>query len=64
MNVLKFHCLFKETESNVSAGAILGSARALLMLKQTQKAKIQLKRVLSHPWSLEEADDLQQCKAC
>jgi tetratricopeptide repeat protein 21B len=51
----------QEAEANLSAGAILGSARALLLMKQTQKAKIQLKRVLSHAWSLEEADYLQQC---
>nr|CAD2161481.1 unnamed protein product [Meloidogyne enterolobii] len=51
----------QESEANVSAGAILGSARAMLMMKQTQKAKLQLKRVLTHAWSLEEADYLQQC---
>jgi hypothetical protein len=51
----------QESEANLSAGAILGSARALLMMKLTQKAKIQLKRVLTHTWNLEEADYLQQC---
>ena len=50
-----------ESEANLSAGAILGSARALLMMKLAQKAKIQLKRVLTHTWNLEEADYLQQC---
>uniref|UniRef100_A0A914HIV8 Tetratricopeptide repeat protein 21B n=1 Tax=Globodera rostochiensis TaxID=31243 RepID=A0A914HIV8_GLORO len=48
-------------EANLSVGAILGSARALLMLKQTQKAKAQLKRVLGHAWNLDEAEYLQQC---
>lgn len=31
------------------------------MLKQTQKAKAQLKRVIAYPWNLEDADYLQQC---
>ncbi|KAI3422342.1 Tetratricopeptide repeat protein 21B [Globodera pallida] len=50
-----------EGEANLSVGAILGSARALLMLKQTQKAKAQLKKVLGHAWNLDEAEYLQQC---
>ncbi|KAI6188453.1 Tetratricopeptide repeat protein 21B [Aphelenchoides besseyi] len=48
-------------DRNLNVGAILGSARAYMMLKQSQKAKAQLKRVLSHPWNLEDADYLQQC---
>ena len=51
----------QEPETNLNVGAILGSARAYLLLKQTQKAKAQLKRIISYPWSLEEADYLQQC---
>lgn len=31
------------------------------MLKQTPKAKTQLKRVLTQPWRLEDADSLEQC---
>ncbi|KAL3111585.1 hypothetical protein niasHT_019932 [Heterodera trifolii] len=50
-----------EDDANLSAGAILGTARALLMLKQTPKAKAQLKRMLGHAWNLEEAEYLQQC---
>ncbi|KAI6240106.1 Tetratricopeptide repeat protein 21B [Aphelenchoides fujianensis] len=47
-----------DSERNLNVGAILGSARAYMMLKQGQKAKAQLKRVLSHPWNLEDADYL------
>lgn len=47
----------------LNVGAILGVARAYMMLKQTQKAKQHLKRVHSYPWSLEDADYLQQCKS-
>ena len=52
----------QEAEKNLSVGAVLGSARAYMLLKQTQKAKVQLKRVATHPWSLEDADYLQQCQ--
>ena len=45
----------------INVGAILGSARAFLALKQLPKAKVQLKRVISYPWNIEEADYLQQC---
>uniref|UniRef100_A0A915HV85 Tetratricopeptide repeat protein n=1 Tax=Romanomermis culicivorax TaxID=13658 RepID=A0A915HV85_ROMCU len=45
--------------SNV--GAILGIARAHMMLKQTPKAKAQLKKVLGRSWSFEDADYLEQC---
>lgn len=42
-------------------GAVLGMARAYMMLKQTPKAKAQLKRVVGHPWNFEDADYLEQC---
>jgi tetratricopeptide repeat protein 21B len=50
-----------EGDKNLNVGAILGCARAYMLLKQTQKAKTTLKRVVSYPWSLEDADYLQQC---
>ena len=40
---------------------MLGIARAYMMLKQTPKAKAQLKKVLGYPWNLEDADYLEQC---
>uniref|UniRef100_A0A0N5BQF7 Tetratricopeptide repeat protein 21B n=1 Tax=Strongyloides papillosus TaxID=174720 RepID=A0A0N5BQF7_STREA len=45
----------------LNIGAILGSARCYLALKQQPKAKQQLKKVINYPWNLEEADYLQQC---
>ncbi|VBB28350.1 unnamed protein product [Acanthocheilonema viteae] len=45
----------------VSVGALLGSARAYLILKQIPKAKAQLKHVLDYPWTLENADYLEKC---
>ncbi|VDO42345.1 unnamed protein product [Onchocerca flexuosa] len=50
-----------EDSGMVSAGALLGSARAYLILKQVPKAKAQLKRVLSYSWTLEDADYLEKC---
>lgn len=45
----------------LNVGAILGSARCYIILKQTQKAKTQLKQVIGYSWSLEEADYIQKC---
>ncbi|CAD5217251.1 unnamed protein product [Bursaphelenchus okinawaensis] len=45
----------------VNVGAILGAARAYMLLKQTQKAKQYLKKVYSYPWTLEDSDYLEQC---
>ncbi|VDK84622.1 unnamed protein product, partial [Onchocerca ochengi] len=50
-----------EDSGIVSVGALLGSARAYLILKQIPKAKAQLKRVLSYSWTLEDADYLEKC---
>uniref|UniRef100_A0A915PRR2 Tetratricopeptide repeat protein 21B n=1 Tax=Setaria digitata TaxID=48799 RepID=A0A915PRR2_9BILA len=45
----------------ISVGALFGSARAYLILKQVPKAKAQLKRVLGYTWTLEDADYLEKC---
>jgi len=45
----------------LNVGAILGVARSYMVLKQTPKAKQQLKRVLGHRWNFEDADYLEQC---
>lgn len=50
-----------ETDRPLNVGAIYGASRAYLMLKQTQKAKNQLKRLISYQWSLEDADYLERC---
>ncbi|MFH4973496.1 hypothetical protein AB6A40_000205 [Gnathostoma spinigerum] len=44
-----------------SVGAVLGCARAYIILKQTPKAKAQLKRLIGHRWSLEDAEYLEKC---
>uniref|UniRef100_A0AAF5DE29 Phosphatidylinositol-4,5-bisphosphate 4-phosphatase n=1 Tax=Strongyloides stercoralis TaxID=6248 RepID=A0AAF5DE29_STRER len=49
------------TQQCINVGAILGSARCYIALKQQPKAKQQLKSILNYPWNLEEADYLQQC---
>jgi hypothetical protein len=41
------------TETGLNVRAVLGAARGHMILKQMPKAKLQLKRVLSRPWSLE-----------
>ncbi|CAG9531744.1 unnamed protein product [Cercopithifilaria johnstoni] len=50
-----------EDPGMVNVGALLGSARAYLILKQIPKAKAQLKRVLNYRWTLEDADYLEKC---
>ncbi|KJH52758.1 tetratricopeptide repeat protein [Dictyocaulus viviparus] len=53
--------LGNEGDQVYSVGAVLVVARAYMLIKQTPKAKSILKRVISHPWSLEEADYLEKC---
>uniref|UniRef100_A0A158R4F9 TPR_REGION domain-containing protein n=1 Tax=Syphacia muris TaxID=451379 RepID=A0A158R4F9_9BILA len=45
-----------ETEEVQNVAALYGSAKAYLLLKQTHKAKAQLKRVLTRNWTIAEAD--------
>lgn len=42
-------------------GVIFGLATAHLLLKQTQRAKNQLKRMIKAPWSLEDGEYLERC---
>ena len=49
-------------ESIANVGAVLGMARGYMILKQTQKAKAILKRVINHAWTLDNADYLEQCE--
>ncbi|XP_050293241.1 tetratricopeptide repeat protein 21B-like [Anthonomus grandis grandis] len=42
-------------------GAILGMATAYTLLKQQQRAKNQLKRVVKNPWNFEDAEYLERC---
>uniref|UniRef100_A0AC35F4F0 Tetratricopeptide repeat protein n=1 Tax=Panagrolaimus sp. PS1159 TaxID=55785 RepID=A0AC35F4F0_9BILA len=50
-----------DSEKPVNVGAVLGASRAYLLLKQSQKAKALLKRIVSYTWSLEDADYLERC---
>ena len=47
-------------ESVQSVGAVLGIARCHLLLKQTPRAKQELKRLLGFPWNMADADYLEQ----
>jgi len=50
-----------ETEARREpVGALLGLARGLLMQKQVQRARNQLKRVARVPWSVEQATSLER----
>lgn len=51
------HCL-QEVQS---VPALYGSAKAYAILKQTHKAKAQLKKVLDRNWTIAEADVLEKC---
>ena len=42
-------------------GAILGMATAHQLLKQTPRARNQLKRVAKHSWNFEDAEHLERC---
>lgn len=42
-------------------GPILGTSTAFIMLKQSQRAKNQLKRVSKTPWTFEDAEYLERC---
>ncbi len=44
-----------------SVGAILGMATAHQLLKQTPRARNQLKRVAKHSWNFEDAEQLERC---
>ncbi|KAK0395375.1 hypothetical protein QR680_001248 [Steinernema hermaphroditum] len=59
LEIIETECSDDDKPLNVAA--ILGSSRAYMFLKQMPKAKLQLKRVLNYPWTLEDADYLEQC---
>ena len=51
------------TKSNQqdNPGLVFGIATAHLLLKQTQRARNQLKRLIKAPWTLEEGEYLERC---
>ncbi|CAB4063816.1 TTC21B [Lepeophtheirus salmonis] len=48
-------------ENRENVGAILGMATAYQLLKQTPKARNQLKRVAKYSWNFEDAEYLERC---
>lgn len=44
-----------------NVGAIMGIATAYQLLKQTPRARNQLKRVAKHSWNFEDAEHLEKC---
>jgi tetratricopeptide repeat protein 21B len=51
----------EDAEGRENVGAILGMAIAYQLLKQTPKARNQLKRVAKHSWNFEDAEYLERC---
>lgn len=51
----------QQEEYKDHVGPILGMASAHIMLKQTQRAKNQLKRVIKTQWTFEDAEYLEKC---
>ncbi|XP_055680428.1 tetratricopeptide repeat protein 21B-like [Lutzomyia longipalpis] len=50
-----------QEEYKEHVGPILGMSSAYVMLKQSQRAKNQLKRVAKSPWTFEDAEHLERC---
>ena len=50
-----------EQQGRENVGAILGMATAYQLLKQTPRARNQLKRVAKHSWNFDDAEYLERC---
>lgn len=51
----------QDVQGRENVGAILGIATAYQLLKQTPRARNQLKRVAKHSWNFEDAEQLEKC---
>ena len=51
----------QEQQGRENVGAVLGMATAYQLLKQTPRARNQLKRVAKHSWNFEDAEHLERC---
>jgi len=51
----------RQENSRISIGVTLAISQAYLILKQSTRARNQLKRVAKHPWTFEEAEYLEKC---
>ncbi|KAJ8985639.1 hypothetical protein NQ317_015135 [Molorchus minor] len=57
----EFVALASENAYKDNIGVILGIATAYTLLKQTQRAKNQLKRIVKSTWTFEDAEYLERC---
>lgn len=58
-DVMHFYCSMLTTMKRDNVGIILGLARAYVLLKNSPKARHQLKRVASFPWESDQAEDFE-----
>lgn len=56
-----FTAIASQEEYKEHVGAILGMASAQILLKQSQRARNQLKRVMKNRWVFEDAEYLERC---
>ncbi|XP_030747713.1 tetratricopeptide repeat protein 21B-like [Sitophilus oryzae] len=56
-----FVSIASQSATKDNLGTILGISTAHVLLKQQQRAKNQLKRVVKNPWTFEDADYLERC---
>ena len=50
-----------DVQGRENVGAVMGMATAYQLLKQTPRARNQLKRVAKHSWNFEDAEHLERC---
>ena len=56
-----FLALAAQDNQRENVGAVLGLATAYMLLKQTPRARNQLKRVAKSSWNFEDAEQLERC---
>lgn len=56
-----FTAIATQDEYKDHVGPILGMSSAYILLKQSQRARNQLKRVAKHLWTFEDAENLERC---
>ena len=57
----EFLALAGQDNQRENVGAVLGMATAYMLLKQTPRARNQLKRVAKYSWNFEDAEHLERC---
>lgn len=61
MALTDFTAIAQQDEYKEHVGPILGMSSAYILLKQSQRARNQLKRVAKHMWTFEDAENLERC---